>query len=304
MASTTGAGRVLVLGGSGFLGAHLVAELAQRGEVVSASRRPAVATHERSPRESDVAIDLAQPGAAPRLLDLVRPERVALVAALARVGDCSADPDLARRLNGELPGELAAACSERGMRLVVVSTDLVFGREPPRAGTRYREEDPPSPAHVYGRTKAQGEALALAACTRALVVRLPLLYGPSAGRGLGASDGLLFDLDAGRTPTLFTDEWRTPLEVGNAALALVELLDGERAGILHVAGPERVSRLELARAVLAAHGRRDELRFGLRSDLGCLDRPADVSLDASRARAALATPLRGIQEGLAAAYAG
>jgi dTDP-4-dehydrorhamnose reductase len=237
-----------------------------------------------------------------RLLERTDPTHVVLATALARVGDCERDPDLARALNSELPACVARSAQARGLRAVLVSTDLVFGRVPPQGGERYTEQDPPSPAHEYGRTKAVGERR-FRDGGGDLVVRLPLLYGDSGGRGAGASDQILAALARGERPALFEDEWRTPLELGNAARALAEVLTGAHTGILHLAGPRRLSRLELGLCVLVARGdsperARERIRAARRADLGLGDRPSDVSLDASRALAFLRTPLLAPREAL------
>ena len=54
------------------------------------------------------------------------------------------------------------------------------------------------------------------------------------------------DLATGRTGgALFTDEIRCPVAVQDLASALLELVGGDAAGVLNVAGPEAVSRHEL-----------------------------------------------------------
>ena len=57
------------------------------------------------------------------------------------------------RANALFPHELAAACAERGARLVHISTDCVFAGD--RGG--YAEDDRPDPADLYGRSKLAGE---------------------------------------------------------------------------------------------------------------------------------------------------
>ena len=47
-------------------------------------------------------------------------------AALANLEECERHPDQARRLNAEIPGELAGACAERNIKFVHLSTDAVF----------------------------------------------------------------------------------------------------------------------------------------------------------------------------------
>jgi len=299
---------LLVLGASGFLGPHVVRAARRAGwHVVAASRRP-----EAAPRLSGSGPDLTRvleaeaPGSAVALLAELRPRAVLCAAALSRVDACEREPGRARRLNADLPGELAVAARTLGVRLLHVSTDLVFGARAPRPGG-FVEEDPPEPVHVYGHTKAEGEARVRAGDPAALVVRLPLLHGDSAGRGLGASDQLLAALARGERPALFTDEWRTPLAAEDAAAALIELLDSPAVGLLHVAGPEKLDRLALGQAVLRARGLdtaelRARLRPATRAELALEAlRPADVALDATRARSLLATPLRSVETALSSA---
>ncbi|MGZ4359627.1 MAG: sugar nucleotide-binding protein, partial [Gaiellaceae bacterium] len=92
----------------------------------------------------------------------------------------------------------------------------------------------------------------------------------------------------------------TPVSVADVAPALLELLEIELGGVLHLAGPESVSRYQLARALVrAAGGDAERLRPG---SVAGLDppRPPDCSLDASRARSLLSTRLRSLGEALGA----
>jgi len=157
-----------------------------------------------------------------------------------------------------------------GPRLVHVSTDLVFdGRAAP-----YAAFDPVAPLSVYGQTKAEGEELALARGAR--IVRLPLLFGPDA-QGRGATAMLRAALAAARPQALFTNEYRTPLHAADAADALADLvLRDALPRIVHVAGPERVSRWELGQRFCRTHG----LSTSWLEPVECQDamRPRDVSL--------------------------
>jgi dTDP-4-dehydrorhamnose reductase len=290
-----GARELLVLGASGFLGPHIVRAARGAGWRVSAAARAPVALPVVPGAEPDarVRFDATEPDALARVLDERAPDSLLCAAALSRVDACERDPALAHALNVALPGAAAELAHARGIRLVHLSTDLVFGARPPR-GARFEEADEPGPLHAYGRSKAEGEARVRAAAPEALVVRLPLLYGDSLGRGLGASDQLLAALARGERPALFVDEWRTPLEATNAAEALVELVASTACGLLHVAGPERCSRHDLGLEFLRAHGAigAERVRAARRAELGLeLQRAEDVSLDARRARALLATEL-------------
>ncbi|MEO6596050.1 MAG: SDR family oxidoreductase [Planctomycetota bacterium] len=249
--------RVLVTGATGFLGPHAVAALRARGHAVVTVARSA----------GDAAVDLCAPGIVGAVVQALAPDVVLHLAAMARLGDCEADPDSAMRTNAWLPEQLA---QRFGMRLLHVSTDLVFdGR-----GAPYEESSPVGPLSVYGSTKAEGEERVRARGGR--VVRLPLLFGPDAA-GRGASASLRAAQSAGRRSSMFTNEYRTPLHAADAAAALAEMVgDPDGPSLLHLPGPERCSRWEFARRFSAQHG----LDAGLLQPVECHDgmRPRDVSL--------------------------
>lgn len=307
----------LVFGATGFLGAWVAAQAHK------ASRRLATFADpngvpvwgigrqiEQVPRFSDPrdgvrweALDLESTVELEVWLGKRAPERIIGCAGLTRLDDCEADPARAQVLNVDIPARIAAWCHGAGVRYLHISTDLVFdGRECPSKG--YHEDASAMPLSVYGRSKLAGEQAVLSADPAALVVRLPLLYGDSGGRGLGASDSLLAAVDRGESPQLFVDEWRTPLEVSNAAEALWELSRSETRGVLHLAGPDRVSRYDLGIAVLKAMGlAADEAAACLtptpREDRKGWDlRPEDAALRSEMAGSLLETELLGLAKGL------
>ncbi|MFN0006962.1 MAG: SDR family oxidoreductase [Planctomycetota bacterium] len=294
-------GTTLVLGGSGFLGAHVVAQAGSEVVVAGREEGPEKALRAGSPRAKFRKLDALAPGQLELVLDSVRPAKVILCTALSSVADAEKYPGLARALNVEFPRLVAVWCARSRARLVHVSTDLVFGgNDPPPGG--FCEEDPPAPLSEYGRSKSAGESAVLQAHPKALVVRLPLLYGDSFGRDRGASDSLLSAIARGERPTLFTDEWRTPLDVANAARALVELAETDASGLLHVAGPDRVSRYELGLLVLRSRemddaAARAAIRPATRAEAGLeATRARDASLDSRRSRSLLSTPLLCLQD--------
>ena len=171
---------------------------------------------------------------------------------------------------------LARAARAVRARLVHVSTDVVFDG---RAGRPYVEDDPPCPCTAYGAAKAEAERRVVAACPGALLVRTSLLLG-GPGHEPSKHERAAHDPSA----TWFDDEVRSPILVEDLARALFELATLELSGPLHVAGPDDLSRAELAQLVC---------RRPTRSALAPPGRPLDCRLDSSRARAVLRTELRG-----------
>src|SRR5262249_60444859 len=139
-------------------------------------------------------------------------------------------------------------------RLVYTSTDLVFDG----AKAWNREEGPARPILEYGRTKRDAEPTVLATA-RGLVVRLSLLYGPSRSGRAGYFDRMIAALRASTPQPFFADEFRPPLDLNSAAAILVRLAESEITGLIHLGGPERLSRFDLMRRAAAALGLEPEL---------------------------------------------
>ena len=279
--------RELVLGGTGFLGPHLVDAIVALGRRVTvAARRPPPASLRLPAGVDFVSVDGERPGALVEDVARGKYARIFHLAALSRTDEAEAAPARALRLNRDWPAELAAAATAAGVPYVWASTDLVFGGRPPADALGYGPDEAPAPVGVYGRSKAAGEEAVLASAEGALVVRLPLLFGDSRGRALGASDGLFEALARGVTARLFTDEWRTPLDVVAAARGLVALERMGCTGRWHLGG-RGVSRFELGCALcLAAELDPARLEPVQRSNLGLAEtRAEDARLDTRATRA-------------------
>lgn len=282
--------RILVTGASGLLGGRLAALLGRHHVLVARHAKP-------TPRGfGEVSLDLLSSSSIEGALAEARPHAIVHCAALADADRCEAEPEHARRLNVDACAVLARCCAKQGLRLVAISTDLVF------EGNRslVRETDPPAPVLVYGRTKLAGEEAVLAEHPAAVVVRVALLHGRGCGSRPSASEAVVWNLRAGRSFRMFTDQYRTPVDPESVAEALLVLLDGGARGRFHLGGAERVSRYELGLRIAQLFGLSSALIEPVRQAEHPLPapRPADVSLDSSRAHGELGWRPRPLDEGL------
>ncbi len=208
---------MLVTGGSGFLGQHLgIASEAEEWEVFA---------------PPSTMIDVRQRD---RVIDEICSWRPTAIVHLAyRRGD--------RLTIVEGSRHVAEAASRCDARLVHVSSDAIFpGRPQP-----YREYDTPFPITDYGVMKLEAERAVMAECPSAVIVRTSLLYGTRRPASIQTD---VEDVMTGRsTIRFFTDEYRCPAHASDVAAAISSLaIQPDIRGPLNIAGPEAVSRADLA----------------------------------------------------------
>ncbi|OAH62987.1 NAD(P)-dependent oxidoreductase [Dietzia cinnamea] len=264
--------RVLVTGGRGQLGTHL--RLAHPGEVLAPGRDE---------------LDITRAESVAGYLDRHQPAVVINAAAYTDVDGAETDESGAHLVNVEGPRILAAACRERGLRLVHVSTDYVFSGEVPRGRGGAGRPDPGTapaleptdatdPATVYGRTKLAGEHAVLAAHPEATILRTSWLYtGPERERWAipgGDFVATMARLERERDEvSVVDDQWGSPTHAPTLAAAILEMLAREAATreaathhaageaaadtrglVLHAAGSGRATWYEVARRTFAYLG--------------------------------------------------
>lgn len=240
--------KLFLTGASGLVGAACARAAARRGHhVVGTVHRHAGPLEGLRTR---LTLDLADPAAATAAVLEHFPDAIVNCAALSVPDECDRQPALAQALNVDLPAQLARLAHHLSARLVHISSEQVF---PGTSATAHAAGDPTDPINLYGRQKlASEQAVAAAAAEFAVTVRAPLLLGNSPGGGRSLHERLFADWAAGRTPRLFTDEFRQPCTADNLAEVLVELCERrDLRGVFHWAGTELVSRLELAERVRA-----------------------------------------------------
>lgn len=268
--------KVLITGGSSYLGRHLVPLARTDFETV-------YTYFHQDPLQLTLAarLDVRDPTAVSHLFHTVQPDAIIHTVGSNRPNDMSAVIRLGTQ-------HVTQAASDAGARLIHLSTDSIFaGTNPP-----YDETAVPSPVNEYGRAKADAETI-VQQHPNHVIIRTSLIYGlQEMDHGTA---WMAAALQAGEPVTLFTNQRRNPVWVETLCRACLELITHDFTGILNVAGRQVMTRADFALKML------DWWHINIRDNLTLSPSPPgkwplDCELDLRRATAVLSTPLYGVDD--------
>ncbi len=229
---------VCITGASGLLGRACVQAFSDTHPLTCAWSRA---------KAGDLKLDLTDRNAVLGKMEEHRPELIIHTAAERRPDICENDTTQTHALNVEATRSLVEAAERIGAVLVYISTDYVFdGTQPPYAvGAECK------PLNTYGKSKRAGEEVVLAAASRNVVLRVPILYGEVETLGESGISLLLHELQT-QVP-MKINHWaiRYPTYVEDVAQTLRGwsdrlLTDSACRGIYHMSGREALTRYEMA----------------------------------------------------------
>lgn len=238
--------KLLITGGSGFVGKNLASFFAPRCSVVTTYFQ-----HPPTAKAESFQLDVTDAEEIFSMFDRVGPTAVIHVAGNKNVRFCEDHPEEAHRINALGAQNVARACRQFGAHLTYLSTDLVF------EGVRgdYRGDELPHPTSAYGRSKLQGETFAREELTDVAICRSGGIYG----KGSPLLGWFLAETDAGRTVECFVDVFNTPTYAENLAEMIDKVISNRLGGIFHTVGCDRVSRFEFFQAYVRSLGLEGDL---------------------------------------------
>jgi len=255
---------VLVTGGAGFIGSHVVDALLQRpgarvtvlDRLSTGGDRANLEQHDTDPRCTFVLGDLNDEDAVASLV--AEADAVVHAAAESHVDRSIAGPREFLVSNVLGTQVVLDACREHGTRMLMVSTDEVYGPNDP-GGSLFAEDHALSPRSPYAASKAAADLLCAAyVATYSLpvtVVRGTNAYGPRQAEkviptytraALDARPLPVYGDGSQRREFLHVTDW--------AEAALLVLDRGETGVVYNIGGGFELSNLELAKRICALAG--------------------------------------------------
>lgn len=224
--------RWLVVGSRGQLGSDLVSHLesSRPDDLVVGMSRP--------------GLDVRDPVSIRRVMEMVDPDFVVNCTAYTDVDAAESDESGALAVNAIGALNLASACSDRGTRMIHVSTDYVF---PGGVDRPYVESDPVRPLSAYGRSKLAGEVLVSEELgDGASVVRTSWLYGSGRRNFVRA----MLEAEATGGPvTVVGDQVGSPTWTGDLCAFIESLALDAESGLFHFANSGSTSWFDFAAEV-------------------------------------------------------
>ncbi|MGP5563888.1 dTDP-4-dehydrorhamnose reductase [Vreelandella alkaliphila] len=149
---------IFITGGNGQVGFELQRQFALFGTVLAPTRDE---------------LDLANADAVDAYLAKHQPGLILNAAAYTAVDKAESEPEQAKRLNAELPIQLAAYAVKQGITLVHYSSDYVY---PGSGETPWQEDSLTGPLSVYGQTKLEGDNAVSESGASHLIFRTSWVY--------------------------------------------------------------------------------------------------------------------------------
>ena len=278
--------KILLTGGSGFLGFHFLTRYPDLFIPLCSPISRTVFPHMLA-----VNLNKTEDIQALRKIPF---DAIIHLAAMADTKVCEENPQISYRTNVQSTKELCEIAAKRKIPIVFTSTDLVFdGQLAP-----YSENHKPAPVNQYGKHKAEAEKEILSLYPEALICRLSLMYGYKQAKTGTYFNHLFQSLRSEKKVSLFKDEFRSVVAADDVVTFIIDQLETAR-GIVHLGGPDSLSRLEIGKVFCSVFNFRPELLQACsQNDFPSnAPRPANVSMDISLAKSMGFKP-KTLEEGL------
>lgn len=270
--------KILITGGSGLLGQYLNIELSRNNAILTIYNNNIRNCKDYNFIKSDITDKIGME----KIFSSFNPDAVIHAAAISNPKFASQiDSKLVYDTNVNAVRSISELCSRFNAKLLYISTDLVYAGY---RGSMLKEDAKLIPVSFYAETKLMGEIKVKETIDNYLIIRISLLYGFGLNNSYNHFHQMYLNLKNGIPVKLFTDQFRTPIELSNTAKIIRVLLSKDiKSEIINVGGKERLSRFQLGELLCNAAAFDNRLLQKITmDDMPELPKVEDVSLDTSK----------------------
>ena len=232
--------KILITGGSGLLGQYLNIALSSRHNILSIYNSNSGNCKEYN----SIKLDICDNASLIKVFNDFKPDVVVHTAAYSKsILSDGISPKSVYVINVTATKHIAELCEKFKSKLIYTSTDLVYAGY---RGSMLNEDAKLLPASLYAETKLMGEVKIRETFDNFIILRTALLLGFGLNHSKNHFQNIYSDLQNGKTVKLFTDQYRSPISLIEAARIICELASSDiKTEIINFGGLERVSRYGL-----------------------------------------------------------
>lgn len=226
--------KVIVTGSKGQLGTDVISELPKNNiEYI----------------EADLPeLDITDADAVEKLISESNADAVIHCAAFTNVDLAESERETCKKINYNGTLNIARACANRGIKLLYLSTDYVFGGD---GETPFETDSPTAPCNYYGETKLDGEKAVAGICPKHFIVRISWVFGKNGNNFVKTMLRLAETRDE---ITVVNDQTGSPTYTKDLSELLCQMIKTEKYGTYHATNEGFCSWAEFASKIMELSG--------------------------------------------------
>ena len=171
------------------------------------------------------AMDLSIPRGLLKIIESYAPSAIINTAAYTAVDKAETEKSLAHIINADAVAELATIAKNKNIPFITYSTDYVFSGN---AAIPYVTDTQLAPVNYYGKTKADGEQMALAANPDSIIIRTSWVFSSHGNNFVKTMIRLMKERDS---LNIVGDQQGRPTYAKDLATASIQILNALNQGV-------------------------------------------------------------------------
>ncbi len=278
--------RRILLIGRGFLGEVIWKTGIESGYEI-------IGTHYSQQDSDTISLDISNAKEVKKVILNINPDYIINTAAANDLDFLEHHPDSAMLINKKGPQNIATIAKENKIRFLHISTDSVFDG---KTG-QYSENDIPNPINTYAKSRYEGE-LEIQRNSNDYVIVRTNFYGIDR-RGRYFFNWILNNVKSNKAMIGFTDIVFSPLDTFTLSKMIIELLETEFIGIMHLSSGDPISKFNFIMEVVNKLGTNVSVTPGKQDEQHMIaPRPRNTSLKNDLAKKLLKTPIMSLTDWL------